>query len=237
MPKPLLIVKHTTHEGPGLLSGLLGIHAIPSRTIDLSLGDRYPDPGNFSGVVSLGGPQSANDRCESMRNDLDRTRTIIDEELPYLGICLGMQVLVKAAGGAIRPCEIKETGFFGPDDLPFTVSLTNEGEHDPLFAGLGRRFRVFQLHGETAIPCEGVSLLAEGKHCRNQIVRVSRRAYGIQSHFELTEEMFRSWLTSDPDLRAMDGRKLMEHYLDIRSDYEKTGNTLLENFLRIAELI
>ena len=237
MPKPLLIVKHAPHEGPGLLSGLLGKHAIHSRTIDLSLGNRYPDPGNFSGVISLGGPQSANDRCESMLNDLDRTRTIIEEELPYLGICLGMQVLVKAAGGEILPCETKETGFFSPDGRPFTVALTDEGKHDPLFEGLGQRFRVFQLHGETAIPCEGISLLAEGTYCRNQIVRVSRRAYGIQSHFELTEEMFRSWLTSDPHLQAMDGRQLIEHYLDIRADYEKTGTILLENFLRIAELI
>lgn len=237
MPKPLLIVRNITHEGPGLLSGLIATNGIAVHTVDLSNGEPYPDPRNFSAVVTLGGPQSANDRNGVMLDELEKTRIVLEEDIPYLGICLGMQVLAKAADGTVRACEVKETGFFGPDGAPFTVELTPEGRQDPLFDGLDDSFRVFQLHGETAVPGDGTRLLGEGKCCRNQIIRTTGRAYGIQSHFELTEPMFLAWLSIDRDLRAMDRAKLIENYRDIAAAYETTGKTLLKNFLRIAELI
>lgn len=237
MSRPILIIKHVTHEGPGLLSDLLEKYSIPSLIVDLSRGEPYPDPRHYSAVITLGGPQSANDLNEVMRNELSTIEIILQENIPYLGICLGMQTLVKAAKGEVTTCSTKETGFFGPDGIPFTVDLTLQGIEDSLFDDLGKRLRVFQLHGETVALHNGISLLATGKFCKNQVVRVSNRAYGIQSHFELTPQLLLSWLSIDNDLRTMDHAQLIETFHDIHVDYKHTGTTILKNFLHVAEII
>ncbi len=237
MSQPLLIVQHITHEGPGLLSRVLEEYRIPSLTVDLSKGESCPDPRNHPAVITLGGPQSANDKTAAMIAELDNIRTILQENIPYLGICLGMQTLARAAGGIVSACPVKETGFFAPDGTPYSVKLTPEGIEDPLFEGLNSLLRVFQLHGETVSLPGGTSLLASGKFCNNQIIRVSERAYGIQSHFELTPELLLSWLSIDVDLRKMDKQQLIDNYHDIQVDYENTGTTILKNFLRVAEII
>ena len=237
MPKPLLIVQHISHEGPGLLAELIGQYALPVATIDLSKGNRYPDPRNYAAVISLGGPESANDTTPKRIAELDRIRIIIDDNIPYLGICLGMQTLVKAAGGNVHPCSTRETGLFAPDGTPFCVDLTHAGSVDPLFSGLSKTLRVFQLHGETVELQEGISLLATAKLCKNQIVRVNKRAYGIQPHFELTPGMLDTLLLYDEYLGKIGREKLIEEFNDIRADYEKTCTTLLKNFLQIAEVV
>ena len=237
MPKPILIVQHIAHEGPGLLSGLLDEYAIPFETAHLYKDNNYPDPRGFSAVVCLGGPQSANDQTSVMREELDNIRIILHENIPYLGICLGMQTLVKAAGGKVSACAAKETGFFAPDGTPYTVELTPAGSGDQLFSGLNTTLRVFQLHGETVSLLDGLSLLATGKFCKNQIVKFHERAYGIQSHFELTPDMLLSWLSIDKDLMALNNMQLIDNFRDIQTDYENTGTSILKNFLHAAEII
>lgn len=237
MPQPLLIIQNITHEGPGLLTDVLEKHSIPSFTVDLSRGEPYPDPRNYSAVITLGGPESANGKTAKMLVELDNIRIILQENIPYLGICLGMQILVKASGGTVTGCSTKEIGFFGPDGAPFTVDLTPEGLKDPLFDNLGSTLRVFQLHGETVTLPEGTSLLATGKFCKNQIIKASERAYGIQSHFELTPELLLSWLSIDRDLQKLNKKQLIDNFSDIQTDYEKTGSTILKNFLHVAEII
>jgi len=237
MPQPILIIKHITHEGPGLLSAVLEKHSVPSVIIDLSRGEQYPDPRKYSAVITLGGPQSANDRNSIMVGELENIRIILQENIPYLGICLGMQTLVKAAGGNVIASPAKETGLFDPDGRPYTVNLTPEGIQDLLFQDLDQTLRVFQLHGETVVINEKIALLATGQCCRNQIIQAAHRAYGIQSHFELTPRLLESWISIDSDLKNMDSAQLMESFREIRADYEQTGTTLLHNFLQIAEII
>jgi GMP synthase-like glutamine amidotransferase len=237
MPRPVLIIQHVPHECPGLLSGLIEEYSVPSLIVDLSRSEPYPDPRDYSAVITLGGPQSANDLTEVMLDELSTIDIILQENIPYLGICLGMQTLVKAAKGTVTKCSAKETGFFGPDGTPFTVDLTLQGIEDPLFDDLGKRLRIFQLHGETVTLHDGISLLATGNFCKNQIVKVSNRAYGIQSHFELTPQLLLSWLSIDNDLRCMDHAQLMETFHDIHGDYTHTGTTILKNFLHVAEII
>ena len=237
MPKPLLIIKHIAHEEPGLLEELLEKHSIQSVVIDLSKKEPYPDPRGFSAVITLGGPQSANDRTPEMLAELDRIGLLLHENIPYLGICLGMQTLVKAAGGKVTACLTRDAGFFSPDGTPFTVDLTTEGLEDPLFRGLENSLRVFHLHGETVTLLDGISLLATGTLCRNQVVKVSGRAYGIQPHFELTPEMLLSWLKLDRELQTLDQEQILDGYREIQADYVRTGTALFSNFLQVAEII
>ncbi len=237
MDNKVLIVQNIAHEGPGLLLDLLREHGISCELCDLSNGAIIPDTRSYGSVVLLGGPQSANDRTPTMEHELQRVRQTLEAGIPCIGICLGLQMMVKAAGGTVVPCVAKEVGFREPDGTPFEVTLTPEGRRDPLFKGLPDRSRVFQLHGETVeIPAD-MALLGTGPGSRNQVVRIGERAWGLQCHFELTREMLAIWTYLDPDLRSMDRAELLAEFGSIREEYHRTGRTVFLNFLETAGLI
>lgn len=234
MEKKILIVKNITREGPGLLEEVLREHDIECNIVDLEQGQEFPPVENYGAVVVLGGSDSANDKTEKMRNELARIGEVVGAKIPYLGICLGLQTLVKAAGGKVVKSPVKEVGFIGPDKSNFTEELTEDGKQDPLFEGLDHAFDVFQLHGETVELTDSMVLLAVGKFCRNQIVRVGSNAYGIQCHFELTPEMFKIWINEDSDLLELGKEQLRAGFAAIQEEYIRVGRQLLTNFLRIA---
>ena len=233
----LLIVKNITREGPGILKELLLKNNINYEIVDLNAGEEFPEPENYSAVIVLGGPDSANDTTEKMLNELEMIRKTIDAGIPYLGICLGMQSLVKACGGSVHPNEVKEIGFRGGDGDYYSVNLKEEHTDDPLFTGLENPVKIFHLHGETVDITNEMELLATGKYCRHQIVKTGKNAYGIQGHFELTPEMFRVWLDSDPELMEMDREMLTRDFDLLADEYRNTGRKLFGNFLKIAGII
>jgi GMP synthase (glutamine-hydrolysing) len=237
MKQEILIVKNITHEGPGLLENVLIEHGINIVSVDLSAGALFPNPRNYKALVVLGGPQSANDETPSMQLQLRQIETALHENIPYLGICLGMQTLVKAGGGNVVPCQRKEIGFSDIDGHRYRIELTQAGKEDPLFAGLEYSFPVFQLHGETVeLFSTGMELLAKGKSCINQAVKVGENAYGLQCHFEMTPIMFSEWSGIDTDLKQKNPSALMEEFEAIKKEYTTTGLRLMNNFLRIADL-
>lgn len=234
MGKEILIVKNNTHEGPGLLEGVLKDRGIKYDIVDLDGGQNFPSPEQYSAVVVLGGPDSANDENEKMQSELARISEVLKAKIPYLGICLGLQTLVKAAGGKVVQSTTKEVGFRDPNNELFTVELTNEGKKDPLFEGLDPTLNVFHLHGEMVELTDDMVTLGIGKFCRNQTVRIGSNAYGTQFHFELTPEMFEMWMNEDPDLQQVDKDQLKNDFETTRNKYVQAGRKLFENFLKIA---
>jgi GMP synthase-like glutamine amidotransferase len=227
----LLIIKNISRENPGILQDLLAENHISHRIVDLDADDIIPSLENYSAVIVLGGPGSANDTTDRMLNELEMIRHAVDSGMPYLGICLGMQALVKACGGAVHANDVKEIGFRGGDGNYYSVIIEAE---DPLFNGLANPLKIFQLHGETVRITKKMQLLATGKYCRHQIVKVGRKAYGIQGHFELTSEMFREWLDNDPELLLEDRDALIKDFGILADEYRSNGRQLFGNFLKIA---
>ncbi len=234
MEKEILIVKNIPREGPGLLEEELKNHNIKYTIIDLDQGENFPSPENYGAVVVFGGPDSANDKNSKIKNELTRIQETIKSNIPYLGICLGFQTLVKAVGGKVVKSTVKEVGFIDPEGNNFNIELTNEGRKDQLFKGLDNSFKVFHLHGETVELTENMILLATGKFCNNQIAKIGTNAYGIQCHFELTPEMFETWTNTDLDLLQLDKNQLKTDFETIHEDYTKIGRQLFRNFLDIA---
>ena len=234
MGKEILIIKNITREGPGLLEEEIKKRGIGYTVIDLYQGQNFPPVEHYGAVVVLGGPDSANDENEKMENELARIREAIAAKIPYLGICLGLQTLVKAAGGTVVKSPIKESGFIDPEGNKFTVELTGEGKKDPLFKGMDHTFNVFQLHGETVQLTDTMVLLATGKFCRNQVVKAGLHAYGIQCHFEITPDMLETWIHEDSDLLLLDKDTLRADFEAIRDQYSRIGRLLFLNFFKIA---
>jgi GMP synthase (glutamine-hydrolysing) len=240
MPRARKVLIVST-AGPGLLATLLEELALAYEVVDLSKGEDFPDATKYAALVVLGGTDSANDTSEKMQTELARVRQALDAGVPYLGICLGLQVAVKASGGEVIP-SVKEVGLSSPEGEPYSVSLTNLaltalGRKDPLFVGLRNDFRVFQLHGETVTTTGAMQLLATGEQVRNQIVKIRRNAYGIQSHFELTREMLQEWLRAHPDLESYNEEQVMAEFEQIEEVYTITGLSLLRNWLHLAGVV
>ena len=232
----LLIIKNVAHEDLGLLADVLAKHSVSFDLVDLDRGGQFPSLVGYKALVVLGGPASANDTNEPMTSELALVEQATANGLPYLGICLGMQVLVKVAGGRVVPGRGVQAGFIDPEGQPYTITFTEDGKADPLLAGLKSPVRVFQLHGEVVELNADIKLLGTEPVAQNQIVRVGTNAYGIQSHFELTEEMLREWAVKDSALMPIGTDMLVRQFNDIKHDYTKTGETLLQNFLHIAGL-
>lgn len=234
--KPVLIVKNISREGPGAISVFLETAGQPYRVIDLSRGEAWPDLPEYSALVVLGGPDSANDAAPRIQEEIRKIRLWIESGRPYLGICLGLQLMVKAMGGSVERNPVKEIGFSDPEGADYTVELTGEGRQDMLFEGLPASFSVFQLHGETVDFKEGGSFarLASGRHCLNQIVRYGTLAYGFQGHFELIPELLDVWKREDPDLQPLDGEALKSKMQSMQRAYASTARAILENFFNLC---
>ena len=232
--KEILILKNMLREGAGLLEDIIAENNLRTRVVELSLGETAGPVEDYGAVIVFGGNDSANDASPKMLGELALIRKVLAEGIPYLGICLGLQTLVKAAGGEVVKCKTPEAGFREENGEFFKINLTEEGRSDPLFKGLNDHLIVFQLHGETVVLTEWMKLLASGRTCLNQVVRAAPSAYGIQCHFELNEEMFGSWINEDPDLVRIGEDQLRKDFDYLKDGYFRTGRTLLVNFLRIA---
>ncbi len=237
----VLIVQNITHEGPGLIARMLEEVAVPYDIVDLSKGEVFPDPTSYKALIVMGGPDSANDMTDKIQAELQQVKRALDANIPYLGICLGLQLAIKANGGKVVK-GVKEIGLRNAEGVPYHVSLTEialttSGKKDALFLGLRNDFRVFQLHGETVELLDDMKLLATGRECRNQIVTIQPKAYGIQSHFELTMEMLKEWLTVDEDLSKLDKQHVIDEFASIEEVYTLVGLSIFRNFLHIAGIL
>jgi len=226
-----LILQNVSREGPGLLAEALRLKNFTVEICDLDAGGPIPPLEGFNLLIVLGGPDSANDQNVKIQQELGLIRDWIHSDKPYLGICLGLQMMVKAAGGRVVKAVQKELGFHDPEGLVYELLLTPDGRKDPLFNGLAEPIPVFQLHGETVELTPDMALLARGVHCQNQVVRYKRNVYGIQCHIEVTKDLLSVWADEDEDLRNMPRQKLLDHYAVIKGPYQETGLKLLSNFL------
>jgi len=248
-PKEALIVTNIHREQPGTILNVLRQRGWKTTVVNLDQGDAFPSPKTYGALIVMGGPPSANDSREQtpwMPQEIARIQEALAERVPYLGVCLGMQTLVKAAGGNIIQSPRKEVGFrdsYGePPGTFYSVQLTEEGRRDPLFTGLPDTLPVFHLHGESVeLPQTmnpSATLIATGDVVPNQVVRIGSNAYGTQGHFELTPEMLEVWLREDPDLLNVGKRgieQVRKDFEQLQAEYTKTATTMYNNFFQLAE--
>lgn len=232
MKKTVLIIKNVSHEEPGLILEVLKEHYINYEIIDLSQRVKFPKIENISLIIIMGGPDSANDESEKILKELEFIKLAFKKKIPIFGICLGLQIMVKAYNGKVYKNPIEEIGFKIENEW-FYISLTNEGIKDPLFDGIENKFKVFQLHGETITINENMNLLGTGVHCRNQIIKIDKFNYGFQFHFELTEKLLDDWLKLAPELENQDKISIINDFKSIRSSYTLRGKKIFSNYIKI----
>ncbi|TWG50047.1 glutamine amidotransferase [Aminobacter sp. J44] len=219
----ILIVLHQERSSPGRVGQLLtqaGFHLDIRRP---PLGDPLPETlHEHRGAVVFGGPMSANDPEEYIRRETEWLAVPLKEEKPFLGICLGAQMLVNHLGGRVGPREdgAVEIGWY-------PIHATQEGKQMMDWPDM-----VYQFHREGFSLPSGATLLAGGQTYPNQAFRYGRKAYGIQFHAELTRAMMHSWVVRGASRFELPGAQQGREHLNGRFLWDIRLRRWLEEFLQ-----
>jgi GMP synthase (glutamine-hydrolysing) len=225
-PTMLVVVQSDPEVPPGLIIELLNEKGVAFRLVRLFSGECFGDFEGLRGVIVLGGIMSVSDVTEFpfLQQLKEQTKEVVRKEIPYLGICLGGQLLAEVLGGRV---DLQKRGELGCH----LVTLTEQGQHDPLFAGVPKQFISFQWHSDSFEPPPGAVHLAWSDACPYQAFRWGKAAYGIQFHPEVTREIAEDW---SRDL----GEERRELLLDFNREQQAchaASLIFLANFLTLVQ--
>ena len=162
--------------------------AIAWSPLNLYEGQPVPAPDAFDAWLIMGGPMNVDetDKHAYLQPERELVAELVRRDRPVLGICLGAQIIARAAGARVYPLRPKEIGLFD-------VQLMPEAAQDPLFGGLPSPLEVFQWHGDTFAWPAGAVPLASSPRFPHQAFRLGRRVYAIQFHLEVTLAVATQW--------------------------------------------
>jgi GMP synthase (glutamine-hydrolysing) len=165
------------------------------------------------------------DRFGWLEREEEFLKDVLESGTPVVGVCLGAQMLARAADAWVGPAPAAEIGW-----LP--VELTPAGHEDPVLGVLPAQVEAFQWHRYTFRVPEGGTELARSEACP-QAFRLGQ-AWGLQFHAEVTMSMVRDWAREDPDeLPLEEGRFLAETEARI-AGWNEHGRRLCAAFLESA---
>jgi len=189
------------------------------------LGDKLPtDLSKYSAIVIFGGPMSVNDDDQFIKDEIKWMKKVIQSKIPFLGICLGAQILAKYLGCDVVKNEndLAEIGFY-------EIKPVGEGDH------IFRNQNIFyQFHTEGFEVPQGCQLLARGDVFKNQAFRYEN-CYALQFHPEVNFFVHLRWLflilIKKPKVLFLNGSQNLFYQLYLRFKYNKSVSIWLDSFL------
>jgi GMP synthase (glutamine-hydrolysing) len=184
MAKVLVLQNHQA-ENLGAIADVLQTAALAWQYVRVYDGHSVPDSTKGAGgLIIMGGPQTVYqpDRCPYLRDEIALIEEALRENKPILGVCLGSQLLAAALGARVYRNGEREIGWF-------SIKLGEEAQKDPLMSALPAEFVASHWHSDTFDLPAGAVGLASSDRTPVQAFRYGDRAYGLQFHAEMTEEI------------------------------------------------
>ncbi|MGZ5802920.1 MAG: glutamine amidotransferase [Xanthobacteraceae bacterium] len=220
---PVLMVLHQERSTAGRVGQHLLAQGLKLDIRRPALGDPLPETlEDHSGAVVFGGPMSANDETDFIKRETEWLAVPLREKKPFLGICLGAQMLARHLGAKVA------THPEGKAEIGYYPLRTTEAAHGvtPDWPS-----HVYQWHREGFALPQGADLLAEGDIFEVQAFRYGSTAYGIQFHPEVTHAMMCRWTTiGHARMETPGARPRSDHFVD-RPVYDPAIRSWLAAFL------
>ena len=193
MSKNIIILQHISIETPGYILDLMDQDNFNLTTIELDQGEKIPSNLNqFDGMFCMGGPMDTWMEKEypwliEEKNKIKEF--VVNLEKPYLGFCLGCQLLGEILGGNVVKSTHPEIGILD-------ILMDSRYSNDHLFGEFNSSFKALQWHSYEVQGLESnnnVTLLGSSPSTKYQIFKYKNHAYGIQFHIEIKDNTVSQW--------------------------------------------
>lgn len=191
----VIAIIHDPDDAVNRCTDWLARHGYALTTVNPSAGDELPElDEQTAGVVVFGGKHDVvmKNELSFLRDELRFIENTLSRDLPFLGICLGGQLLAHVLGEDVdrHPEGYAEYGYYD-------LTPTPEGA-----AVFGHGLAVLQSHwhGWYGTP-RGATRLAYTENFPEQAFRYGAHAYGFQFHPEATRETLERWIGRRPPER------------------------------------
>ena len=224
MTGKILLISHMPGERRDRAHKMLQARGLEIEWCAPALGDALPNPDEdrYAAVVVYGGSQSANDGRPDrayIEDEIAWIRRWTEREKPYLGFCLGAQLLSRAWGGKVAPHPegLHEIGFAQVENCGSSAFIPND-------------LAVYHWHIEGFDLPAGAELLLRGSVFPNQAMRMGPKIYGLQFHPEVTIEQMEHWMTEADHMLDLPGAHPRERQRQDAARHNKPLGEWLEAF-------
>lgn len=187
----LLVFQHTDIEPPAAFAAHAAAAGDEVKVLRFYEGDLFPDPSRYDALMAMGGPMNVWEELSHPWLEPEKLaiRDWVDSGKPFLGVCLGHQLMVEAMGGKCTPMPRPEIGI-----LPVTRIAD-----DPVLDALPQQFPALHWHSVSATKLpDNCTVLAQSAACDVQAIRVRDKAWGVQFHPEMQSGTIGDW-TATPE--------------------------------------
>ena len=231
---PVLIILHQEHSTPGRVGRLILERGHPLDIRRPRYGDPLPETlAGHAGAVIFGGPMSANDPDDFVKQEIDWIGVPLREQRPFLGLCLGAQMLAKHLGASVweHPGGRAEIGYY-----PLVPTAAGAAAAERW--GVAWPSHVYHWHREGFDCPSGAETLATGDDFPTQAIGVGTTSYGLQFHPEVTHAMICRWTVRAAERLAVPGAQDRARQIEGRFMYDphvaRWLNAFLDGWLRSA---
>ncbi len=228
----IIVLQHIKIEDPGYIKDLMIMDGADIHTIELDEGQKIPkDLTIYDAMFCMGGPMDTwmEKDYPWLVNEKKRIKEfVVDLKKPFLGFCLGCQLLGEVVGGKVIKSNKPEIGMFN-------INFLQNKNNDIIFSKFPKDIISLQWHSYEVIGLENnkdITLLASSPQTKYQIFKYQNHAYGIQFHIEIKDTTVNDW-GCVPEYKSALEKQLGQGALEKFDNEAKANMKNMNNYSKI----